>query len=173
MERAHDGTLAGALDLNADSVHGDVHGAVAETEQHRTHNRDGEGGGERERDRRRDEQRQPGQGDLAGTDRVGQSTADLHRRYRGQTSGEQHDRDVGGVDVQPLTDGGECSAVSADDEPVHREEQRHGDDGLRAGEADGEIVRACGGRGGHGRGPGFQCVCGEGEPIDVAARVAK
>jgi hypothetical protein len=49
--------LTGAFDLNADSVHGDVHAAVAQTEQHRSHNCDGERGGECKRNGRRDEER--------------------------------------------------------------------------------------------------------------------
>ena len=68
------------------------------------------------------------------------------KKIIGDLSNEE--RVLVGLDVQPLTDGGENSAVSADDEPVHREEERHGDNGLRAGKAGGEIVRSCGGRGG-------------------------
>src|SRR5262249_29295422 len=54
----------------------------------------------------------------------------------------------------PLTDGGEDATVAADDEPVHREEERHGDDGLGAGEAAGKLRRWRGGSGGDAGGPG-------------------
>jgi hypothetical protein len=39
----------------------------------------------------------------------------LHRHDAGQTGGEQHDRNLAGVDVQPFTDGGQHAAESADD----------------------------------------------------------
>ena len=63
----------------------------------------------------------------------------------GQTGGEQQDRDVGGGDVQPLADGGQRAAVAADDEPVRREQERHGDGGSPGRETSAEIGRLCGG----------------------------
>jgi hypothetical protein len=57
VERAHDRALPGGLDLHTHNVHGDVHGAVAQTEQHRTHHGDRVGRGERERRCRGDEER--------------------------------------------------------------------------------------------------------------------
>jgi hypothetical protein len=104
VEETHDRPLSRCLNLDTNRVHRNIHGPVAKPNHHGADDRNRVGRSQSDRDHPNDEERHSRQADLTSADRVRHAAADLHRKDGCHAGTEKHDRNLGGIQAELVTE---------------------------------------------------------------------